>query len=148
MAPQTLDVLLKILPAVLGAVVGVLAKTVVDVYIVRSRMHSLLPLILEQVEETASICSQAFAVDEAKAAEPLCETAFQGLSELISLGAKPRAMWSTGAKLLLTTLVQIRKTASSGGARAISALDALRERGTDLEKWLKAAEQKVKRARA
>jgi hypothetical protein len=132
MDPQTSDVLLKVLLALLGAVAGVLAKTVADAY----RMRSLLPIVLDQVRQTASLCSTAFAIGEAKAAGPVCDAAFKGLTELVALGVRPTKTWRRGTELLLRTYVQIGIASSSESAFAVGALDELRRCGSDLQKWL------------
>ena len=132
MDPQTSDVLLKVLLALIGAVAGVLAKTAVDVY----RMRSLLPVVLGQVRQTASVCSTAFAIGEAKVAGPLCDASFKGLTELVALGARPTKRWRKGAELLLRTSVQIGTATSSENVLTGGALDDLRRCGSDLQKWL------------
>jgi hypothetical protein len=132
MDPQTADVLLKVLLALLGAVAGALAKTAADVY----RVRSLLPIVLNQVEQTASLCSTAFAIGEAKATGAVCDAAFKGLTELVALGARPTKRWQRGAELLLRTSVQIGIASSSEGALTVGAFDELRRHGSDLQKWL------------
>jgi hypothetical protein len=132
MDQQTSDVLLKVLIALLGAVAGVLAKTVSDVY----RVRVLLPVVLNQVSETASLCSTAFAIGEAKAAAVVCDAAFKGLTELVALGARPIQTWQRGAELLLRTSVQIGLACSSEGALTAGAFDRLRLLGSNLQKWL------------
>jgi hypothetical protein len=124
----------KVLIALLGAFAGVVAKTVADVY----RARVLLPVVLEQVRQTASICSNAFAVGEVKAAAPVCDSAFKGLSELVALGVRPTRTWRKGAELLLATSVEIGTAASVTGLLVGGALDRLHERAGELQRWLEA----------
>ena len=132
MDPQTTDVVLKVLLALLGVVAGALAKTAADVY----RVRALLPIVLEQVGQTATLSSTAFAIVEAKTAGPVCDAAFKGLTEMVALGARPTKRWRRGAQILLRMSVQIGIAGSSEGALTVPAFDELRRQGSALQKWL------------
>ncbi len=132
MDAQTADIVIKVLVAVIGAIAGVLGKTLTDVY----RVRALMPIVLDQVKQTATLCSAAFSIGDAKAASNFCDAAFKGVSELVALGVRPRRRWGTGAQALLRTSVQIGTAISAEGNSTIAAMDGVRRRGFELQTWL------------
>lgn len=129
----TEDMLLKCLLAFLGAVAGAILKTVADLY----RLRALLPIVMSQIRTALVMCRDAYSIEEVRVAEPILDTTFRSLTEMIGLGVRPRKRWRLGAQLLLELSIAARSVTLATVDQALARLEKVRENAHQLEEWFK-----------
>lgn len=130
----TIDVLVKVLIAILGAALGVFLKNYSD----KKRLHMLAPSVLRLTKEAALKCTEAFCVADVREIDSLLEIAFRETAEVVKLGINPVNEWSTGIIFIQQTSIKVKRimSAKDGDEAAIKELNMLREHASKLLGWV------------